>query len=559
MSRRLWIPLAIGLVCASGLVGQAEEPSRRWLYLQTNLQVEDNLIKAELLARRAKDAGYNAVVLADYKLNILDRVPRHYFRHAERFNETCQELGLEIIPAVCPMGYSDGLLAHNPNLVEGIPVHEAEFVVRDGFALLASKQKNLLPGGDFEDFKDNTATGWGFQDFPGDASRADGEVKHSGRTSLRFENLSGRNGRVSRRISVKPWQLLHASVWLKTDRFAGANNLRMFAIGSDGRVLSHSNLGANSTQDWTQHHVMLNTLENDQITFYVGSWGGTSGRFWMDEVRFEEAAFVNLVRREACPLVVRTPDGRELKEGVDFDSLADHQLGNVLYPGSFNVYHEPPELRLLPASGLKNGDRLTISYYHTVTIYNNQVTCCLGDPEVFQVLERQIRRVEELFQPKTYFLSHDEIRVANWCPACHREGQSAGELLAENMRRCVGVIRGINATAQLCVWSDMFDPYHNARNDFYLVQGDLAGSWEGLPQDMIVVNWNHGQAAKSLPFFGDRGHDQVLAGYYDSNPVAIRNWLETGTRTRGVNGAMYTTWTDNFDHIEAFAKAAWGR
>jgi hypothetical protein len=130
--------------------------------------------------------------------------------------------------------------------------------------------------------------------------------------------------------------------------------------------------------------------------------------------------------------------------------------------------------------------------------------------------------------------------------------------LAENVRHCVKVVRGVNPNAKLCVWSDMFDPHHNARDKFYLVQGDLAGSWEGLPKDMAIVNWNHGQAAKSLPFFGERGHEQVLAGYYDSDPKNIRGWLDQGAKTRGVNGAMYTTWTGNFDHLEAFAKAAWG-
>ncbi len=74
----------------------------------------------------------------------------------------------------------------------------------------------------------------------------------------------------------------------------------------------------------------------------------------------------------------------------------------------------------------------------------------------------------------------------------------------------------------------MFDPSHNAVKDFYLVNGDLAGSWEGLPQDMIIVNWNSGKPAQSLPFFADRGHVQVLAGYYDGPPESIRDWLAAG-------------------------------
>jgi hypothetical protein len=122
----------------------------------------------------------------------------------------------------------------------------------------------------------------------------------------------------------------------------------------------------------------------------------------------------------------------------------------------------------------------------------------------------------------------------------------------------VAAIRRVNADARLCIWSDMFDPHHNARDDFYLVNGDLAGSWEGLPEGMVVVNWNRGKAADSLPFFGQRGHEQVLAGFYDHDPQAITGWLNTGVDVRGVTGVMYTTWRGDFSQLEAFAKAAWG-
>jgi hypothetical protein len=148
--------------------------------------------------------------------------------------------------------------------------------------------------------------------------------------------------------------------------------------------------------------------------------------------------------------------------------------------------------------------------------------------------------------------------VANWCGSCRREGRTAGELLADNVRRCVATVSKVSPQSQLCIWSDMFDPHHNAHDDFYLVNGDLAGSWEGLPRETVVVNWNHGEADKSLPFFGGRGHEQVLAGFYDDAPGQIASWLATGKNTTGVNGVMYTTWRSDFSKLEDFARAAWG-
>lgn len=564
MSNRLFLFFpVVGLALSVCPQSSADEESltRRWVYLQMNLQVADNVPTARDIMERAAKAGYNGIVLADYKLNILDRVPQHYFRHAKEFKAIADELGLEVIPTVASFGYSSGILAHNPNLAEGIPVKDAPFVVRDGVAVLDSTLSEPLPGGGFEQTRDNLASGWNFQDEPGRLSFSDTDVKHSGNASLRWEKpgeSEGTNARVSRVVPVSPWRQYHASVWIRTQDYGSANSVRLFAMGSDGKVLSHSDLGVKRTQDWTRHHLIFNSLENEQIRIYCGTWGITTGTLWMDDVMLEETAFVNLLRRPGCPLVVKDDSGRELEEGKHFAELRDPKLGTSPWAGEFDIWHEPPTLKLLPDSGIEEGQHLNVSFYHTVTIYSGQVTCCLAAPEVFDVVADQVRRVEELLAPKTYFLSHDEIRLANWCQACQKEGRSASELLAENVWRTVAVIRDVNPDAQLCVWSDMFDPHHNARDDFYLVNGDLTGSWEGLPQEMVIVNWNSGKPRESLPFFGKRGHEQILAGFYDHNPKAIANWLRAGEGTTGVTGVMYTTWQRDFSKLEEFAQAAWG-
>jgi hypothetical protein len=81
----------------------------------------------------------------------------------------------------------------------------------------------------------------------------------------------------------------------------------------------------------------------------------------------------------------------------------------------------------------------------------------------------------------------------------------------------VEIVRAVNPKAKLVVWSDMFDPHHNAVDRYYLVNGSLKGSWEGLPKDVAVANWNSGKAAASLKWFADRGHAQVIAGDYDGD------------------------------------------
>ncbi|HET6883513.1 MAG TPA: hypothetical protein VFI31_25400 [Pirellulales bacterium] len=564
MSKSLLIVVIVlwTAVLRPNLAHAGERLPLRWLHLMTNLQVTENVDKNIELLRRAKKAGYNGVLLADYKLNVLDRVPDFYFANARRFKVAADELGIEIIPAIAPFGYSEGILAHDPNLAEGLPARDVPLNVVGDHAEIDSQLGDALPGGGFEEHRGDTVTGWDFQDEPGKMSFVDTNVRHSGRSSLRFDepaknNPGSGNARVSKLVKVHPWGQYHASIWIKTQGFNSAHEVHMFALTGSGRKLSHSNLGVKPDQDWTEHHIVFNSLDNSEVRFYVGAWSGRQGKLWLDDAKLQETAFVNLLRRPGCPLKIVGADGTVYDEGKDFTELRDERMGTTPWPGSFDVYHEPPRLVVAAGSRIKPGDKLWASYYHAVTIYDNQVPCSLAEPRVFEILKEQVERVENLFHPGTYMLSHDEIRVANWTEDELRPGRSAGELLAENVRRCVSVVRGVNPQARLCFWSDMFDPHHNAVKDFYLVNGDLAGSWEGLPKDAIIVNWNSAKPRKSLPFFSKRGHRQVLAGFYDGRADSIRDWLAAGEGLPGIDGAMYTTWQHNFGELEAFAKYAW--
>jgi hypothetical protein len=539
----------------------------RWVYCAFNLQVDESVPRLEQLMSRAAAAGYNGILLADYKFNVLDRVPDRYFKNVARIKQKAAELKLDIVPAVMPIGYSEGLLTHDPNLAEGLPVRDQLLVVEGKSARIAPDPPVKLAGGDFENAKEHKFAGWDYQDLIGRASFLDGEVKHAGKSSLRMQDIGGAerehgNCRVTKKLTVSPFRQYHLSAWIKTRDFQSHSSVRMFAMGTGGFVLSHSNLGVKETQDWTQHHVLFNSLDNTEVTVYCGVWGGKQGTLWLDDLQIEETAFVNLLRRDGCPFSISVEGGSKLREGVEFAKFNDPTMGMTPWPGGFDVYHEPPKLQLADVTTLRNGDRLRASYFHAVTIYDAQVPCCLSEPKVFEIAAKQVADVQRLLEPRGFMMSHDEIRVAGWCATCRisAEGGTPGQLLAANVRRCVEIIRQVNPKAEIFVWSDMFDPSHNAVDKFYLVNGPLAGSWEGLPKDadVTIVNWNHGGRAKSLPFFATRGHKQILAGYYDGSPDSIADWLRAAGTNSNVTGVMYTTWQNRYDDLEAFARAAWG-
>ena len=209
------------------------------------------------------------------------------------------------------------------------------------------------------------------------------------------------------------------------------------------------------------------------------------------------------------------------------------------------------------SSDLPDGTRLLASYYHGATVNDHQATICLSEPKTYDVLRDQAKRLHAAWGAKAYFMSHDEIRTMNWCAACEARHLTPGQLLADNVKRCIATLRDVNPGGRIYVWSDMFDPNHNAvKGPYYLVNGPITGAWEGLDKEVIIVPWYFEKRAECLKFFADRGHKQLIAGYYDSKPERIVDWLAAGKATPGsVIGAMYTTWENKFGDLEAFSRA----
>jgi hypothetical protein len=261
-----------------------------------------------------------------------------------------------------------------------------------------------------------------------------------------------------------------------------------------------------------------------------------------------------VLRRPGCPVTVRGEDGASYQEGRDYEKIVDPQL----HP--WRAYHEPPVIQLTPQSRIREGERLRVSYYHPLIIYQDRVTSCMSEPKIFADWRAEVRRANEFLHPAAFFMSHDELRVMNQCALCRSQRKTPGELLAWNVRKAARIIREIRPDAEIWVWSDMFDPMHNAVDHYYAVNGSLKGSWKGLDPDIGIVNWHGGLMGKNSRFFADLELRQILSGYYDSDEdgSAIAQWIANTRGIRGIVGAMYTTWEDRYDAMDVWAQKAWG-
>ena len=141
--------------------------------------------------------------------------------------------------------------------------------------------------------------------------------------------------------------------------------------------------------------------------------------------------------------------------------------------------------------------------------------------------------------------------MAGTCRAC--QGRNAGELLGECVSRQVAIIRRHLPNAEIYIWSDMFDPNHNAHDNYYLVEGDFAGSWRHVPKDLVMVAWGGAPREKSLCFFAEQGFRTLGACFYDARDLnQVKAWLPIAQKTPGMRGLMYTTWQQNYSLLPAF-------
>lgn len=492
--------------------------------------------------------GFNGAV-ASFGFDTLCQQSPEYFRRLATVQAACARNKLELIPALFSIGYGGGILAHDRNLAEGLPVEDAPFVVRDGVARLVPDPAVRMVNGGFEEFTGDKFTGFNFHDQPGEVSFADQTVKHSGRASLRLEHFTANpygHGRVMQEVKVHPHRSCRVSVWVKTEGLEPANAFRMTVLAGGDRELAPREFHVPATTDWRRYSFLFNTQEFDKVRLYAGLWEGKAGRLWLDDWSLEEVGPVNVLRRPGTPVSVRSEDGAvTYVEGQDYAPLRDPQFS----PWRDEDANVP--LKVLPGGRIRDGQRLRVSWYHSMLINDSQVTVCMAEPALQEIFEHEAKLLAERVHPRRVMLNMDEVRMGGTCRAC--QGRNMAQLLGECVTQQAQAIRRYSPGAEVYVWSDMFDPNHNAHGRYYLVTGDYTGSWQHVPKDLVMAVWGGEPREKSLRFFADQGFRTLVSCYYDADDLnSVKAWLNLARPLLNVRGFMYTPWQKKYALLPAF-------
>ena len=124
------------LLLLAGVVRPADKPlPLRWFYLSRRLRSDQEVEDIRRLARMAAENGLNGVLFAA-GLDSIDLQPPDYLARLQKVKAIFDEYHLEMIPSIFSAGYGGGILTHDKNLAEGLPVKDAVYAVHDREARL---------------------------------------------------------------------------------------------------------------------------------------------------------------------------------------------------------------------------------------------------------------------------------------------------------------------------------------------------------------------------------------------------------------------------------------
>ena len=534
-----------------------------WLWSHSYIANAAAVQQNEARIDQAVANGYTGIVYWDSSFSFMaapfwtpDKVA-----YLKQVMDYAESKGLKVTATVAPYGASQDALQNNPNWAESQRVVGTQFQVSaDGTTL---QQISDFPGVQNPGME-NGQTGWfGMNDA---GVSMDCTTSHTGSCSALIQNAPG-NARLVQSFPVHPWRQYHVRFWYKSQGCGGCNpNIYIYDAQNMGIDHFNTSFNANGGQDWTEVDYTINSQASTELLMYLGNWGGNTGSLWFDDISVEETDLIFLTRRSGTPIKLYDPQNPNTvyQEGTDFNYIADPQMVNWRTPFT-DVWHTPPTITLPSTTTLKPGQIVALDSYAVTMLPNEQVTMCLTEQGTLDWQKTNAQAINAMVSADAgMMMQYDEIRQMNSCESCRAKGLTAGQLLAQHVQQSTNLYQSVHPGGSLYVWSDMFDPYHNATNNYFNVEGDISGSWEGLTSNVIIMNWNLGSLPNSLTWFSGLNpsqptpHQQIIAGYYDqgNGTWSAQNELAQASGIPGIKGLMYTTWGDDYSQMAQFAAAA---
>lgn len=567
--------LVAALAATLGLAAAAGEITDRFVYTNCDLCNPKRMEGLCDLARKAAASGYTGLVVQG-DIQYAFHFGEAQRRELRKFKRVCDEVGIEIVPAVWSIGYGAMLYA-DPNVAEGIPCRDIPYVASaDGAkAVYAAEPANVNDfDGGFERAKDLsggkfTLPGFDFTEKPGTITFIDRDVKHSGKASLRFEcaptDPKDPQARARVELKVKPYSRYLIGMWWKTEDLDPSWGLQAtyYTVPKPGEVdgmtqhLSFTNPRIGATGDWTYMPSELSTLGHDRIQLWFGSWKSRQGRVWVDDITVRLAGLEDVIRREGCPFEVKgAANGVVYEEGRDYAAVPPMGKAQRAMPRENGSI----VLTLPKGSRIRPGERLLVSGYRRhVMKGNSQINSCMSTPRLYELVDESAKCLAEIVRPKKWFLPHDEIRAGGSCTLCADPKHSMADLFVNCVNRMHATIRKYVPEAKIYMWGDQLDPNMNGKVVPMMCKGSFEGSIDRIPKDIVIMHWG-GKVPETLKYFREHGFATARSiaafdgAWTDKKTEVARKTVADVKADPGCQAVMFTTWSGDYGNLARFAE-----
>ena len=462
--------------------------------------------------------------------------------------------GVKIIPSL--WGTSPGDMTYStPSLHETIALKGMPFEAQGG-RIVHRKSATPIRNASLKeyDLEKNVFAGWSAE-HPGVGSFVEPDGGHDGKPAVRFEPARAkdkyRHSRFMQKVTLEPRRRYRFSGWFRgedADRYFHPMRISVGVDNGKDKPMTFSSSGRNVPKgdlDWHQLSVSFTAGETGTIYLYAGSWSMTDGRFWLSDFALEEIGITELSMRKSAPRRLRNAaTGVVYAEGKDW-TVAPRKHG------------EEVVLELAKGSAIKSGDQLLFDCFIVARggPKSNSSTC-MSDPQLYAWLEKSARTIAEVLEPEVWMLGIDEIMAGGTCELCKTSKKDLAHILGECTTKMRDIIRRETPNAEIFVWSDMYDPYHNANVRLGACRGTFEGVGDLIPKDVGMMLWYGEKVDKSAPYFAERGHCLMGSICCDGKDVAgaVRKWKNGLSAYPGLRGFMYTTWINEYSKIDTFVR-----
>ena len=406
----------------------------KWFFLRGNCANAEFMHTVGIGLERAAKAGFCVLVLSDDRLSRIDDAGPAYQQNLLSIIEAARKLKIRIIPTIAPLGNSNALLWHDINLTESIPVSNLPMIVMNGQLIVKAPPRTIFC------------------------------------CKSEFPNVTQFS------FGVSPYRQYRVTL---DSTSLEPHSLYISCQSVDGSLLKFDTFREN---EWPRFEFAFNPLSCAMINLCVEA---NSRDSCISSCAVEEIAFYNILRGNGSPLKIEFESGEVLEEGVDFSKICDPFIVNSIRGGRpVGMRHAPPIIR---SNNIPSGSTVLASYYHANPIENKLMICPTNPATIAQIL-RQFEWIDGIFKSSEYLLDLNEVRTFNWCDECKRLELSSSELLNLFVRKLHKRLKTAKAKAVFIIWSDMFDPYHNARSPYYCARGGFENTGLSLPSDFVVAS-----------------------------------------------------------------------